>query len=303
MEEVLEQMRRLTASKSEVLVLRFEGLSMRPMLRTLAEISLLVGMFGSGMANGMFLRDGGVVLNILRSSMADHDSPQEAGPIAPVFAGKISLLWVLDDPRLSFPRRGGIHSDTIVPFKRLFDVAHTALSVANSRRPDRVEVIHDARGDLAMAAISPECRFESNSSLATAVTSVRPLVFPCRAEYADAFVLSAHADRARITIDAFIADYITGSLLVDSGVERKTISFEALTYQGGIGQISECHPQARMRLFTFELAFEFLRSRDGIHGVSIQLSLLNQSVGSAELLSRTAPTDPVELRLSCAATD
>ena len=54
------------------IILDFPSLTMEKTLRILAPASVLIGMFGSGLTNGIFIRKAGVVLLLLRDLMADE---------------------------------------------------------------------------------------------------------------------------------------------------------------------------------------------------------------------------------------
>ena len=149
--EVSAELAMLTGSAP--LLIDFERLSVQEMLTALLPIQLLVGMYGSGLMNGMFIcnlgephprafhvlqaaRDPakncasmessqgcayfadcpGVVISIIRDNMGEENVVAfDASLVAAALTDKTIVWWILRDPLLSFPHRGGLNSDTLLP--------------------------------------------------------------------------------------------------------------------------------------------------------------------------------------------
>ena len=172
----------------------------------------------------------GVVLVIQRDTMAAKQMQKilfEGGDVSTARAGITNFLWVLMDPLLSFPLRGGLNSDTLVPRDDLTDVLQQLIPRVGRSAPvgERLNLVwpQEQREDSTCVPSLEEdpCQLMCSVNaglLMSNRTGSYPNIWPCRAEYADAFVLSdsydCHDDVCAITIEAYFAEYLQGNITI-----------------------------------------------------------------------------------------
>ena len=116
------------------------------MLAVVVTVSVMIGMFSTGLSNGVFMHEGAVVFFVLREMMADTEVLQESYHPVVAWVGGNVIVWSLTNPLLSFPRRGGLNSDTVVPMDSLPGVLATVASQVGQLPPigERVRFIEPA---------------------------------------------------------------------------------------------------------------------------------------------------------------
>ena len=220
-----------------------------------------MSMYGSASYNGAFMQPAGVVLLFFRESKGSIDQSlilfENA---ATAWAGANIFVWFLTDPLLSFPRRGGLNSDTLIPNDVLHDVLKQRVPRVGQSVPvgDRIQPVlpleerhsdwHD--GCLEYMSQSSVCRVVCSSDAAASMqsrTRQYPQMWPCRADFADAFVQSfsftctgdhstpnrkQRSDLERmacvLAIDALFASYLVGKLNITVATESGSLVYQKL---------------------------------------------------------------------------